>query len=157
MFPSDRVITGSLCYVLRDDAVLLLKRRRPRQVGLWSAPGGKMETGESPHDCCIREIGEETGLVIANPTLRAMVTVIDAAVPVHWLLFFFRATYEGGEVVTTAEGELRWIRLVELDAYARPYPDTRHWEHILSAAPGLWQGKFVYDTPARLVSETRQG
>lgn len=155
MFPADRIITGALCYVMRAKAVLLLKRCRPPQVGMWSAPGGKLEHGESPHDGCIREMREETGLVIAQPMLRAVVTVVDVALPVHWLLFVFRADEAAGELVATEEGELRWIPLDELANYPRPYADEQHWAHILSDAPGIWQGKFVYDTPERLVSEQR--
>lgn len=151
----DRIISGSLCYIILEGAVLLLQRRRPPQVGMWSAPGGKMEQGESPQDCCIREIREETGLTIVRPVLRAIVTVVDVAVPVHWLLFIFRADHAEGELMTTEEGELRWIPLDEVATYPRPYSDRQHWTHVLSDAPGVWQGKFVYDTPERLVSEER--
>ena len=65
-FP-EHIVVGSLCYVFRDDSVLLLKRANPPHVGLWSPPGGKMEHGESPQACCIREVYEETGLTIHNP------------------------------------------------------------------------------------------
>jgi len=158
-FPHDRIVTGSLCYLLQgegeDRSVLLLRRDRPPQQGLWSAPGGKTEIGESPDDCVIREIHEETGLVIAQPQLRAIVTVFDADWPIHWLLFIYRAMHFSGTLDVTQEGELRWIRLLDLPDYERPYADLQHWPHILSDDPAIWRGKFVYNTPNTLLEEVR--
>jgi len=150
MFPSDRVITGSLCYVVQDGQVLLLKRERPPHVGLWSPPGGKMEHGESPQECARREIFEETGLTLGEPRLRAITTVIDVALPVHWLLFVFRADGCTGELNTSAEGELRWIPLNAVDDYPRPEADSMVFPHVLTDG-GVMQVKFMYDTPARQV------
>lgn len=159
LFPKDRIVSGSLCYVLRGEAdqrsVLLLRRERPPQQGRWSAPGGKMHLGESPDDCVIREIHEETGLTIVRPDLRAIVTVYDAAWPIHWLLFIYRAERFSGVLRPCDEGELRWIPLAELPGYPRPEADLQHWPHILSADPTVWRGKFVYDTPETLVSVDR--
>ena len=153
-FP-EHIVVGSLCYVFRDDSVLLLKRANPPHIGLWSPPGGKMEHGESPQACCIREVYEETGLTIHNPTLRAIQTVIDIAYPVHWLLFIFRADTATGDISSnhSTEGELCWIPLNVLDNYPRPYADTVYWSHLLSDNPAIWQGKFVYDTPDKLLEE----
>jgi 8-oxo-dGTP diphosphatase len=80
-FPKDRIVTGSLCYIHDAEThhVLLLKRDRPPNAGLWTAPGGKMELGESPIECCLREIKEETHLTLQDPQLRAIVTVYDSA------------------------------------------------------------------------------
>jgi 8-oxo-dGTP diphosphatase len=114
-----------------------------------------MEHGESPQDCCMREVYEETGLTIQTPLLRAVHTVIDVAYPVHWLLFIFRADESSGEFQQSAEGELRWIALAELETYERPFTDLQHWPHVLETTPGIWQGKVVYDTPAQLVSNIR--
>lgn len=149
-FPSDRVIIGSLCYILRDGKVLLLKRARPPHVGLWSPPGGKMQVGESPEECVVREIGEETGLQIHQPQLRAIMTVIDIAIPVHWLLFVFRADDVQGDVLPCEEGELQWIDLDSIDSIPRPVSDARVFPHVMGDAPIL-QIKFTYDTPEKLV------
>ena len=152
-FPQ-QIIVGSLCYVFRDDAVLLLKRERPPHQGLWSPPGGKLELGESPQDGCVRELCEETGLSVNQPVLRAIQTVIDVAYPVHWLLFIFRADDAIGELQPTPEGELRWVPLADLEQYDRPHTDRQYWDHIVNQQPGIWQAKFVYDTPANLLENT---
>ncbi len=157
-FP-EHIIVGSLCYVLHDHQVLLLKRARPPHVGYWTPPGGKAEHGESPQECCIREMKEETGLTIADPVLRCIQTVVDVAYPVHWLLFIFRADHPQGTLhpKATSEGELRWIALADLAHYERPHTDQQHWTHIINERPGVWQGKIVYDQPATRLSEVLYG
>src|SRR5690242_7134352 len=99
-YPS-HIITGALCYIFDNDQLLLLKRNRPPHVGLWSPPGGKMELGEAPSQCCIREVFEETGLTISKPRLRAIKTTVDLAYPVYWTLFVFQATVAGGTLQST--------------------------------------------------------
>lgn len=144
---SATIVTVAVCYVLHNDQVLLLRRVNQPYVGLWAPPGGKLEPGESPEEGCIREMYEETGLTIAAPQLRAIQTVIDTQHQTHWLLFIFQATTFTGHVESlhTVEGELRWINLADVGHYPRPPADKAHWPHILSADPGVWQGKFVYN------------
>ncbi len=165
-FPSDRIVTGSLIYVLHGDAVLLLKRERVPHKGLWSPPGGKLELGESPEECAAREMREETGLTVSDLKLRGILTVVDRAFPIHWLLFVYRAGVMQNDEVGArhalplqypilpecAEGELRWIPLAELAQYPRPYADVRYFPRVLDDSP-VFQSKFVYDTPQTLVSE----
>ena len=152
-FTRGQIIVGTLCYALRDDAVLLLQRNRPPQQGKWSPPGGKMELGEAPEECVIREMHEETGLTISQPELRAVVTVFDQEWPIHWLLFIFRVRTFSGTLCESDEGELRWIPLAELDQYNRPYGDSVHWPYIIGEQAGVWRGKFTYHTPHTLLDE----
>ena len=153
-FP-EHIINGSLCYILHDNKVLLLRRSRPPHQGFWSAPGGKMEHGESPQETVIREITEETGLTVKNPQLRALQTSVDIAYPVHWMLYVFVATEFSGQLVhpDTAEGVLQWHPLDTLSSLNLPYPDTLYWQYITGEKSGVWQGKVVYNTPEQLISE----
>jgi len=152
-----RIVMGSLCYIFHEGRVLLLKRSNPPFQGLWTAPGGKMTFGESPHDCCIREIYEETSISIPVPDLCGIQTVVDVAIPIHWQLFIFRITLTDKMIPQHQpdhdEGELRWIELDELLTLDRPYTDTQHWSHVINHNQSLWQGKFVYDTPHCLINE----
>ena len=152
-FPS-HVINGALCYIIHDGQVLLLQRNRPPHVGLWSAPGGKMEHGESPQETVAREIVEETGLTIHNPVLRALQTSVDRFYPVHWMLYIFTATTFSGQLINSTEGVLQWHMLEAVAQLARPYPDTCYWDFVVNQQAGLWQGKFVYNTPEQLLEET---
>jgi 8-oxo-dGTP diphosphatase len=74
--------------------LLLLLRAKPPNLGVWSPPGGKLETtlGESPFECAARETQEETG-VVATPEdfhLFAMISEKAYEGEAHWLLFLFR-------------------------------------------------------------------
>ncbi len=140
-----KIVVGALCYVV-DNArrVLLLKRRNPPHVGLWSAPGGKMELGESPQMCAIREIREETGLTIHNPTLRGIVTTYHQHIATHWMLFIFRADTFTGELMQTDEGDLAWIPLATLTDYPMPYSDNIYAPRALGENDSLFQARFVY-------------
>jgi 8-oxo-dGTP diphosphatase len=152
-FPK-HIINGTLCYLIHDEQVLLLKRSFKPYVGLWSAPSGKAEHGEAPQETVVREIYEETGLTIHNPVLRALQTSIDIHYPVHWMLYIFVATDFSGQLTATTEGTLQWHPLQAVPQLARPYPDTRYWDTIINLKQGLWQGKFVYNTPENLLEET---
>lgn len=57
---------AALAVVLRDDQVLLVRRRNEPDAGLWGFPGGHVEFGETASDAATRELREETG-VIALP------------------------------------------------------------------------------------------
>lgn len=59
-------IVAALAVVIRDGAVLLVRRRNPPDEGLWGFPGGKVEFGETVEQAAIRELAEET-TVIASP------------------------------------------------------------------------------------------
>jgi 8-oxo-dGTP diphosphatase len=133
----NHIIPGSLCYLIRDDHILLLRRERPPYVGLWSASGGKMEIGETPEDTVIREIREETGYIIRNPSLRGIVTTA------HWLLFIFTAVDISGEQVTTQEGELRWFALDDLPPM--PPNDHHYLPLALDSSLPLFQNRYFED------------
>lgn len=152
-----RFVVGSLCYIFFEQNVLLLKRANPPHQGLWTPPGGKIEFGESPKENCIREILEETSIHILSPELRAIQTVVDIAIPIHWQLFIFRMTLTEKIIPKHQpdhdEGELRWFALDELEGIDRPYTDKQHWSHLVTNQSSLWQGKFVYDSPHQLVDE----
>ena len=59
-------LLGTLVYALRDNDVLVMRRNKEPNLGLWIAPGGKVEIGESPYETARREMLEETGLVVST-------------------------------------------------------------------------------------------
>ena len=76
-----------------EDRVLLLERAREPNRGLWSPPGGKLQTdtGESPHACAAREAREELGLPFtpADLQLTGIVSEHGYQGAAHWLMFLF--------------------------------------------------------------------
>jgi 8-oxo-dGTP diphosphatase len=83
-----------LCYLYDDDGhVLLLHRSKDPNRGMYSPVGGKLEiaTGESPHQCAVREVHEETGLDVDPTDARLTGIVAETAYEgqTHWLIFLF--------------------------------------------------------------------
>ncbi len=108
---------------MRDgDRLLLLRRRNPPNAGLWNGVGGKLELGEDPYTACIREVGEETGLAIEAPQLRALLVVTVRATGALWVIFVFTALAPGSRPVASEEGELAWVEMSALASVRTP-PD----------------------------------
>ena len=152
--PIERIIPGSLCYLVRDGHVLLMQRRNPPHIGLWSPPGGKMNPGESPLDCVRREYFEETGLTLLHPQLRAVTTVLHAGMAMHWLLFIYLAGDFRGELRASDEGDIQWIGLDALDQYPRPAADVQMFEHVLQDC-AIREMEFGYDEANELIDLIR--
>ena len=107
----------TLCYIEKDDSYLMLYRNKKQQdqsQGKWLGIGGKLEEGESPEDCVVREVLEETGLTLKNYESRGVITFISDI----WedeLMFMFTATDFEGEIdESCTEGELAWIKKDEI-------------------------------------------
>jgi 8-oxo-dGTP diphosphatase len=87
-----RISTLLYCFNKRDE-VLLLERRKPPNLGLWSPCGGKLRTedGESPYLCACREAGEEISLAIrpADLHLTGIISEHGYEGQAHWLMFLF--------------------------------------------------------------------
>ena len=100
----------TLCYIEKDGAYLMLlrnKKRHDENEGKWIGVGGKFEEGESPEECCLREIGEETGLRVYDLRFRGIVTFVSDAWGTEYMHLITART--DGEPHECDEGELRWI------------------------------------------------
>ncbi len=105
-----------LCFIRDGDRVLLIRRRKPPNEGLYNALGGKIEPHEDPYDAVLREVHEESGLRIREPRLRAIITVITRTTGAQWVLFAFVAARppDPPDPIATDEGDLRWVPLAEV-------------------------------------------
>lgn len=110
----------TLCFIRDGDRILLLRRNKPPNQGLYNAPGGKIESYEDPYDACLREVAEETGLRLPHARLRALLTVITRVTGTQWFLFVFTAERPPDAAVRLAsdEGDLRWIPIGEVASLA---------------------------------------
>ena len=101
----------TLCYLLRGDDVLLLhrvKKENDLNHDKWIGIGGKFEEGESPEECLLREVWEETGLTLTNYRFRAVVTFVADGWDTEYM-HLFTATGWTGELKECDEGVLEWI------------------------------------------------
>ena len=74
------MIDSSLCYLYRGDEVLMMHRTRKKNDmnhDKWIAVGGRFEAGETPEECALREVREETGLTMRDAAYRGVVTFIN--------------------------------------------------------------------------------
>ena len=126
------MINSTLCYIYRwpqagtegeraglsDREVLMLHRTRKKNDinhDKWIGIGGKFEDRESPEDCLLREVQEETGLRLTSWRYRGIVTFISDQAETEYMHLFTADGYEG-EITDCDEGELCWVRQRDFDA-----------------------------------------
>lgn len=119
---------GTLCYIEKDNQVLMLhriKKENDFHQGFWVGLGGKLEKGESPEDCVIREVLEESGLTVTRPSLRGVMTFPGFGFEEEdWYVFLFSADTFSGELIDSPEGVLQWIpkeRMKDLPMHTGDY------------------------------------
>jgi len=138
---------GTLCYIENDNRYLMLhriKKKNDIHEGLWVGLGGKFEAGESPEDCVVREVLEESGLKIQNPKLRGFLTFPSGFDEDDWYVFLFTATEFTGELKPCEEGELSWVKKDELNNLPM-YEGDKHFLKCLDEYTGIFSAKFIYD------------
>ncbi|RPI90235.1 MAG: 8-oxo-dGTP diphosphatase [Chloroflexi bacterium] len=105
------MILATLCYVKRDGSTLMVYRnKKPNDIhaGKWNGLGGKFESGETPEECVIREVYEESGLSIRSPRLCGLL-IFPKFKGNDWYVFVFTAAEFSGELIDSPEGRLEWI------------------------------------------------
>lgn len=108
----------TLCYIYRDDEVLMLHRtKKENDVNhdKWIGVGGHFEEGESPEDCLLREVREETGLTLLSWCYRGIVTFVQEGHETEFM-HLFTSTAFSGELTDCDEGDPAWIRKADFDA-----------------------------------------
>lgn len=103
---------ATLCYVKKNGKTLMLHRVKKKDdvhQGKWNGLGGKFEAGESPEDCVIREVLEESGLRIKAPALKGVLTFPGFARDEDWYVFVYTASRFTGRLIDSPEGNLEWV------------------------------------------------
>jgi 8-oxo-dGTP diphosphatase len=140
-----KTIVATLCYIKKNGRTLMLHRNKKQgdvHLGKWNGLGGKLEPGESPDDCVVREIREESGLTLKEPKLRGVITFPAFKPGEDWLVFVYTASRFNGNLGACAEGDLEWVE----DARIASLP---LWEGDLIFLPWLdhprfFSAKFTY-------------
>ncbi len=112
----------TLCYIEKDNKYLMLhrvKKENDCNKDKWIGVGGKFEEGESPEECLLREVYEETGLTLTNYRFRGIVTFVSDEWEGEYMHLFTASEYEG-ELLENAmrdcsEGELVWVPKYEIE------------------------------------------
>ena len=116
------MILSTLCYIEKDGKYLMLHRTKKKNdinKDKWLGIGGKFEEGESPEECMIREVKEETGLMLKNYQLRCIVTYVSTTWETEYMYVFTSNEFEGN-LIPCDEGDLQWIdkdKIMELNTW----------------------------------------
>lgn len=105
------MLNTSLCYIKCKDKVLMLHRTKKQEdpnEGKWIGIGGKFMENESPEECMLREVYEETGIRLENWQYRAVVTFVSDKWEGEYM-HLFTADTEKDITADCSEGELCWV------------------------------------------------
>lgn len=105
----------NMCMLRRADGCVLVQDRRDPNWGGLTFPGGHVEPGESMVDSVIREMREETGLTILHPRLIGTKSWMQRDGSRYLVLLYTADAYEG-ELRSSEEGDVRWMRPEEMCA-----------------------------------------
>ena len=101
----------TLCYIEKENKYLMLHRTSKKKDGnkdKWIGVGGHFEEGESPEECLLREVKEETGLELTSYQFRGIVTFISDEWPDEYMCLYTADKYTG-DIGNCDEGELVWV------------------------------------------------
>ncbi|MFW5995526.1 MAG: 8-oxo-dGTP diphosphatase, partial [Spirochaetia bacterium] len=131
-----------LCFIRRDNKVLLIRKKRGLGAGKINGPGGRIEPGESPEQAAVRETTEEVGLIPAGLIKMADLSFQFAdGYSLHCVVFF--ASRFSGTLEETEEADPFWCRESEIP-YESMWADDRLWlSRALNGEPV--SGYFSFD------------
>ena len=114
MAREERAVFMNLCMVYDGQGnILVQNRKNPNWPGI-TFPGGHVEAGESFADAVIREVWEETGLIIESPVLCG-IKQWNEDDGVRYIVLFYKTDRFSGELRSSEEGEVFWVRREEFE------------------------------------------
>ena len=139
------MINSSLCYVYRGDEVLMLHRTRKQNDinhDKWIGLGGRFEDGESPEECMLREVREETGLTLTSWRYRGIVTFANDRYETEYMHLFTADAFTG-ELTDCDEGDPVWVKKSELAALPQ-WEGDKVFLRLLDEGEPFFSLKLVY-------------
>ncbi len=133
---------ATLCFLIQDGKILLIRKKRGLGAGKINGPGGRIEPGEEPHECAVRETAEEVGLTPRNVQNRGELHFQFAdGYSLHCTVFI--ANEYTGELMETDEALPIWTPLESIP-YEEMWADDIHWlPGVVSG--GTFRGYFHFD------------
>jgi len=108
-----------------DGRVLICKRPAGKALaGLWEFPGGKMEAGETPEACLIRELDEELGITVAESCLAPFVFASHGYDSFHMIMPLYLCRRWEGAVQVREHEAIAWVRPSQMGDYPMPPADA---------------------------------
>lgn len=137
----------TLCYIEQDGAYLMMHRvKKENDINRekWVGIGGKFESGETPYECAVREIKEETGVAPKNLRYRGLVTFVSKEYGTEYMHLFTASGYDGKINYDCKEGELVWVKKSEIETLYIWQGDKIFFK-LLDSEKSFFSLKLVYD------------
>lgn len=137
----------TLCYIENENQYLMLHRiRKKNDVNhdKWIGVGGKFEHGESPEECLLREVKEETGYTLTSWKYRGIITFVYGEDIIEYMSLYTADKYEGTQI-DCDEGVLEWVdkdKISELNLWE----GDRIFFRLLDERDDFFSLKLVYNT-----------
>ena len=106
----------TICYIEQDGNYLMLhrtKKENDQSHDKWLGVGGKFDKDESPDECILREVKEETGLTLTSYQLRGVMTFVSNIWETEYMIIYTADEFEGA-LAECSEGDLQWIKKTEV-------------------------------------------
>lgn len=147
---SDSRILTTLCYIEREEKFLMMHRvskKNDANAGKWIGVGGHFQEGESPDECLLREVREETGLQLTSYSLRGIITFVSDEWGYEYMFLYTADGFEGSadeeSLASCTEGHLQWIpkeQIMDLNLWE----GDRVFLKLLLEKTGFFTLKLVY-------------
>ena len=141
------MFSTTLCYLEKDGQYLMLHRVKKKEdlnEGKWVGIGGKFEEGESPEDCLLREVKEETGLTLRSWRYRGIITFVSDKC--KWgteFMHLFTSDDFDGEYHGNDEGIAEWVDIGRVPSLNLWEGDRIFLKYLLTDIP-FFSLKLVY-------------
>ena len=136
----------TLCYIEKNNMYLMLhrtKKENDMNRDKWIGIGGKFETGETPEQCMLREIKEETGLTATDYHYRGVVTFISDIYESEAMHLYSVYGFTG-EIIDCDEGQLEWIHKDKLYELTMWEGDKLFLDKIATPDGDFFEMKLTY-------------
>ena len=151
----------TLCYLERDEKLLMLFRNKKavdENHGKWIGVGGKFEEGETPEECAVREVYEETGLKVGSLRLRGIITFVMQLLTTEYMFLYTCDDFSGelSDPDGCPEGILRWMEKEKLDELPM-WEGDRIFLRLLMEEHPFFSLKLCYDQNGSLSQAVLDG
>lgn len=149
---------STLCYIEQNGRYLMLHRtvkKNDVNKDKWIGVGGHFEKGESPEECLLREVKEETGYTLTSWKYRGIVTFLYGEDVAEYMSLYTAEGFEG-DAIPCDEGELEWVekkKIQELDIWE----GDKIFFRLLEEGHPFFSLKLVYDAKGTLLYAALDG